>query len=135
MMNIFNVYQGFISLFVHIKYKTITWIMNYIKSVNILAVFCLCVVSFSGLIYMQGFVVAVFRIVHLLSAQLLCHYFYSHLATFLLMEKSVTFTDACANEIISNVNKTKEGGQVRIKDNQELDKCVAIWFLFHFLWK
>ena len=44
----------------------------------------------------------------------------------LLMEKSVTFTDACANEIISNVNKTKEGGQVRIKDNQELDKCVAI---------
>jgi hypothetical protein len=56
--------------------------MNYIKSVNILAVFCLCVVSFSGLIYMQGFVVAVFRIVHLLSAQLLCHYFYSHLATF-----------------------------------------------------
>ena len=60
----------------------ITWIMNYIKSVNILAVFCLCVFPFSGLVCVQVFVVAVFRISHLLSAQLLCHYFYSHLATF-----------------------------------------------------
>ena len=32
------------------------------------------------------------------------------------MEKSVTFTGACANEIIPNVNKVKEGGHVRIKD-------------------
>ena len=32
------------------------------------------------------------------------------------MVKSVTFTGACANEIIPNVNKAKEGGHVRIKD-------------------
>ena len=33
------------------------------------------------------------------------------------MEKSVTFTGACANEIMDNssfVNKAKEGGHVRI---------------------
>jgi hypothetical protein len=36
------------------------------------------------------------------------------------IEKSVTFTDACANEIIPSINrsfvyKSKEGGHVRIK--------------------
>ena len=30
------------------------------------------------------------------------------------LEKSVTFTGTCANEIISFVNKAKEGGYVRI---------------------
>ena len=39
------------------------------------------------------------------------------------MEKSVTFTGACANEIISSINrsfvyKAKEGGRVRIVDNE-----------------
>ena len=38
------------------------------------------------------------------------------------MEKSVTFTGACANEIISSINssfvyKAKEGGYVRIVNN------------------
>ena len=37
------------------------------------------------------------------------------------MEKSVTFTGACANEIIPSINrsfvyKAKEGGNVRIKN-------------------
>jgi hypothetical protein len=36
----------------------------------------------------------------------------------LQMEKSVTFTGACANEIIPNVNKANEGGHVRINDIQ-----------------
>ena len=39
------------------------------------------------------------------------------------MEKSVTFTGACANEVIPSINlslvyKTKEGGQVRITSNR-----------------
>lgn len=56
--------------------------MNYIKRVNILAVFCLGVVSFSGLVYVQFFVVAAYQIFHLLSPQLLCHYFYRNLTNF-----------------------------------------------------
>ena len=35
------------------------------------------------------------------------------------MEKSVTFTGACANEIIPNVNKAKEGGHARKYNNME----------------
>ena len=39
------------------------------------------------------------------------------------MEKSVTFTGACANEVIPSINlsfvyKAKEGGQVRITSNR-----------------
>ena len=48
------------------------------------------------------------------------------------MEKSVTFTGACANEIITSINrsfvyKAKEGGHVRINSNSKLTSNILIY--------
>jgi hypothetical protein len=48
------------------------------------------------------------------------------------MEKSVTFTGACANEIIPSINrsfvyKAKEGGYVRISDSEHM-KITSTFF-------